>query len=122
MTEGQYIYHVALRLLSGELYIKREVLLSWDPQADRYTVGDSREPSSRTETGFVSRGLGLRRSTPTAAVNVFLMREIRDKKGDIATALAHIKQAKTELKRLKKLDASKLKVEGKPDNWTPCDY
>lgn len=119
--EGDFVYHVEQALLGTKLRIKRQVLLTWDPQADHYEIGDSKDRRSICETGFTSRGLGLRTATPVEAVNLYVSTMTRGNERRIKALEKEIEKLRAETARLLKLDHSKMKVEHYPDDWTPCD-
>jgi hypothetical protein len=122
MTEGQYLYCVERDILGPELRIRRAVLLKWDPKADRFEIGDSKDPSSRFESSFVSRGLGGWHESPIEAVNSYIAAESERLKNAILSHEAEIQLCNAKLKSLKKLDHSKLKTRKYADDWVPCDF
>lgn len=121
MKAGDYLYHVETELLGKTLRIKRSVLLAWDPKADHYEIGDSKNPRSQNEMGFTSRGLGLRAESPVKAVNLYVTTKTRHNEKRIKELEKEIAALQAENEMLLELDHAKMKIDSYPDDWEPCD-
>lgn len=123
MTQGQYLYFVGKELIGKELRIERKVLLAWDPKADHYEIGESKNPKSRTSTGFVSRGIGIMYAeTPVEAVNLYVSISRKHNMAEIEKLKRRIDELERENAQLLKIDHTKLKIHSYPDDWEPCDW
>lgn len=122
MKEGDYLYCVEQDLLGPELHIRRVVLLAYDEKVNRFELGDSKARESRFCSGHIDRDLWGWHETPVEAVNHYVAQRSEHLKKSILSHEAEIKVCQANLKALKKLDHTKLKVKKYADDWTPCDF
>lgn len=122
LKEGQYLYYVSRTLLGNELIIRRDVLLVWDLKNDMFEIGHSKRPESRYTSGRISTYSGRMYASPAEAVNAYVTENTADHEKHILLDQADIASRKASIKALRKMDHTKLKVEKRPDDWTPCDF